>query len=87
MKRILADILVFLAILYTPIWVTAIFAISCLFYFENYYEIFVAGFILDLLYGAVGTRHVLYFHFIMATLFYLFSFLLKKKLFAYTRKN
>ena len=51
-KRIIFDLVVLAAIFYTPWWVVAILGFMGAFYCKSYYEIFIFGLIVDLLYGA-----------------------------------
>ncbi len=50
--RIFTGIVLFLSILFLPWWVSAVIAISAVFFFKSYYEIIAAGFLIDALYGA-----------------------------------
>jgi hypothetical protein len=51
MLRIFIDIILILSIFYFPWWVTALFALSGIFIFKNFYESIIAGFLIDALYG------------------------------------
>lgn len=56
LKRIIFDVILFLSIVaFAPWWVVVIFAIALTFYFPNYYEIIVAGVLLDAIYGTPQT--------------------------------
>lgn len=50
-KRTLADILLIMAALFLPWWVVLPFAVALFFTFERYFELFLAAFLMDLLYG------------------------------------
>lgn len=52
LKRIIFDIALFFAIFYLPWWVIVIAGFWGAFTFSFYYEIIVAGLLLDILYGA-----------------------------------
>lgn len=54
MKRALFDLVLIGAVLYAPWWLTLIFAATGIFYFPSFYEVIVAGLLVDLLYGVVG---------------------------------
>ncbi len=60
-KRILFDLALIGAIFYTPWWAVVIFAFVGAFLFPYYYEIIVAGILVDLLYGTLvhPTRGIL----------------------------
>lgn len=50
-KRIFFDFLLFGAVFYTPWWFVALLAFVGAFLFPSYYEIIIAGILVDLLYG------------------------------------
>ncbi len=50
-KRITADIILLLSVLFLPWWVTIILALALTFYFEFYYEFIIAAILIDMLYG------------------------------------
>ncbi len=83
MKRIVADIILFLSLLLFPWWVSLLLGLFLAFQFRNFYEIILAGLSLDLLFdGSAGG-----FHFFFLVLFFgafLVSFLVKEKLIFYT---
>ncbi|MDP3996728.1 MAG: hypothetical protein Q8P86_03490 [bacterium] len=56
-KRVTADIIFFFFILFAPWWASVIFGLVCLFIFERYYEILVAGLALDVLYGVGASKN------------------------------
>ncbi|GEM_PF-2485028 len=62
--RSIVDIVLLLALLCAPWWVTAIGALAATFYFEDYLEMLVFGFLYDVLYG-VPQEHLFW----MPTLF------------------
>lgn len=51
-KRIIFDLIVLASIFYVPWWIVAILAFVGAFYCTSYYEIFIFGLIIDILYGA-----------------------------------
>ena len=51
-KRIFFDIILLSAVFYTPWWIVAILAFVGAFFWSSYFEIFVFGILLDILYGA-----------------------------------
>lgn len=53
-KRILIDILLFLSLFYAPWWMTAFLSLGFLLLFSNPFEVIIAGFFLDFLYGTQG---------------------------------
>ncbi len=81
-KRIILDIALFLSIFLAPFWLTALFAVVLLFLFDDFYEIFPAFFLIDLLYPASGGRFggVMIASLILAAVLLLLSKLLKKKM-------
>lgn len=50
-KRIIFDLVLFGAIFYTPWWVVAPLAFTGAFLFPSYFEIFLCGLLVDLLFG------------------------------------
>ncbi|PJB83795.1 MAG: hypothetical protein CO088_00770 [Candidatus Yonathbacteria bacterium CG_4_9_14_0_8_um_filter_46_47] len=51
-RRIIVDIVVILSIFCAPLWwITVCLLVFATFFFKRYYEIILAGLILDLLYG------------------------------------
>jgi len=55
-KRIVVDVLLFASILWLPWWCAALVAFGATFIFDWYYEVVVAGFIADSLYGVPNAR-------------------------------
>ncbi len=51
LKRIIANIILFVCILFAPWWLTIIFSIIFLFYFLDYYELIIAALFVDIIYG------------------------------------
>jgi len=52
LKRVALDIILFISLIaLVPWWIAAIFALALSFYFQNYYEIIIAGILLDAFYG------------------------------------
>lgn len=51
-RRIILDLLLVVAVFYTPFWVVAFLAFLGVFFCPPYYEIFIFGLLLDILYGA-----------------------------------
>jgi hypothetical protein len=52
MRRIFADIVLFLSIFFVPWWLVVAFAVVGLFTFSSFYEILFLGIVLDSLYNA-----------------------------------
>lgn len=50
--RIFFDLILLVAVFYTPWWVVAVFGFIGAFYFPPYYEVIVTGLLIDILYGA-----------------------------------
>lgn len=53
-KRFLFTIILLVAVLYAPWWLTLILALGGAFYFSAYYEVIALGVLIDLLYGMRG---------------------------------
>ncbi|MSU55363.1 MAG: hypothetical protein EXS46_02365 [Candidatus Taylorbacteria bacterium] len=71
-KRAVADILILLSVFIFPWWVTFIVATICLFIFKNFYEIFVFGILIDILYGIPIRRlPIPVFYTLLATIEYI----------------
>ena len=51
-RRIIFDIILFAAVFYAPFWLVAFFAFLGAFFCPPYYEIFLFGLLVDILYGA-----------------------------------
>ena len=51
-KRIFFDLILLVAVFYTPWWVVAVLGLIGAFYCSQYYEVIVAGLLIDILYGA-----------------------------------
>ncbi|MFC1720851.1 hypothetical protein ACFL0K_01210 [Patescibacteria group bacterium] len=51
LKRIIADLILLLSVLFMPWWLTVILAFVLVFYFKSYYEFIIAGVLTDALYG------------------------------------
>lgn len=51
-NRIIFNIILFLAVFYTPWWFVVILALIGCFLYPLYFEIFIFGILLDILYGA-----------------------------------
>lgn len=51
-NRIIFDLILLAAVFYTPWWAVAILAFVGAFMWTTYYEIFICGLLIDLLYGA-----------------------------------
>jgi glucan phosphoethanolaminetransferase (alkaline phosphatase superfamily) len=54
MKRIIFDLALLAAVLYTPWWIVIPAALAGAFLFVSFYEIFIFGMLVDLLYGTSG---------------------------------
>lgn len=55
-KRIVFDFFLICAIFYLPWWLVAVIAVFGIFYFHSYYEVLVAGILLDILYSVSGNE-------------------------------
>jgi len=72
--------LLVLSVFMLPIYVSIFLILISIFFFNNFVEAMLFGFIIDLLYGS-GTilgLHFAYFFTIIILIFYLFSFKLKE---------
>jgi len=85
LKRIIANIILLLGILYAPWWATAALAALLAFYFTRYYELIVAGILIDMLYGnsTLFFIHTPYVFSVSAVLLYALIGFLKTKLRVY----
>jgi len=82
--RIITDLALVVSIFVLPWWLSLFFALACLFIFNNYFEVLVAGYILDILYGTNLYRTNMMFTFI-ATLALAASFFAKRNLSMYSQ--
>ena len=81
MMRVIANIFLFLSVLFLPWWMTAIFIIAALFIFKNFYEAIAWGFFGDLLYGisiAAFFNFGLFLTLGAGTIFFIVEFLKKR---------
>lgn len=78
--RIFCDTSLLLSLLYLPWWLTALFGLIFLIYFNHFYEIIIIGAIADMIYGI--PRKIFFdaefVNTLAAILLYLFSIQLKK---------
>lgn len=84
--RIIVDLVIFAGIFIFPWWFPLVLAIFCLFLFKGYFEVFLVGFFLDILYGAMVLpffKTNILFTIICAVAF-LISFFAKRNLSAYS---
>jgi predicted anti-sigma-YlaC factor YlaD len=80
-KRMLADIIIFIAAFTAPWWIVFILAGMCLFIFEEYYEILFVGFIIDSLYGVKLTWLTLpSVYLLIAAILFIIMNILKRRL-------
>lgn len=79
MFRILANLLLFLSVLFLPVYVSIVLILVCIFLFNNFAESIAFGFLLDLFYsgGNVFGLNFAYFITSFIFVFYLVSFKLK----------
>ncbi len=73
LKRPLADIFLFVAVVTLPWWLSLPLALLLSFYFKRYYEAMLSGFVFDLLYGAplpMFFSFSFFFTLVMAVLFF-----------------
>lgn len=59
-KRIFFSIVLFGAVFYAPWWVIIAIGVFGGLYFDSYYELIFAGFLVDLLYGVMGSIYLGY---------------------------
>ncbi|NQV88420.1 MAG: hypothetical protein HQ402_02615 [Parcubacteria group bacterium] len=80
--RIIIDALLFIGIFVFPGYIFVIVALALVFYFNSYYEILIAGFIIDSVYGvSLDMFFGLNFAFTLySAIIFLTSLYLKKKL-------
>lgn len=72
--RIIADIFLFLTILYTPWWLVSAAVFLCILCFKNFYEAFFFGLLFDMLYGvSIPSMHGFRFIFSSVFLFLIFA--------------
>ncbi len=50
-KRTIATVALFLSVFFLPWWITVLLAIVGILFIQNFYEVVVAGLLIDLLYG------------------------------------
>ncbi len=72
LKRFTLNIIFLLSIILMPWWVSVLFGVFLIFHIEGYYEVIVAGFVLDYMYSA-PTEIFYNFQFVY-TLIFLFFF-------------
>lgn len=81
LKRIALDIILTIGAFFAPPWLVLLVALVGLFSFENFYEIFAVGFILDVLYGVETTFLFMpVFYAIISGLLFVASLFLRKHL-------
>jgi len=80
--RILADIIIFLSILFLPWWVTIFLVLFGIFFFNHFYEAIIAGILIDLLYGTRAEEFfgIWFLFFIIFSSIYFFGEKLKKNI-------
>ncbi len=61
LKRFLLELVLLLAIVFLPWWVSVAYAVFLLFYFKIFYEIVVFGLLIDLLYGKGDYQFAIFF--------------------------
>lgn len=81
-KHLLIDIIFFVLIIILPYWLTVLLAIFLLFYFKNFNEIIIFGFIMDLYYSDFGIPFNIFDYKFTLLFFFLLilSFYFKKRL-------
>jgi hypothetical protein len=79
--RIAADVILFFSVLFFPWWVSCILALLGVFFFENFFEAFFAGMLIDSLYGTQQVNIRGFYLFFSALFFGIFVFgeILKEK--------
>jgi len=86
LKRAALDLILFISLTaLVPWWIAVIFALALSFYFQNYYEIIVAGILLDAFYGTPQNMFfdtALFFTFFSVIIFFVVE-ILKKKIIYY----
>ncbi|HEY4510241.1 MAG TPA: hypothetical protein VJJ73_00195 [Candidatus Paceibacterota bacterium] len=85
--RIVGDVILFIAIVAFPWWLSFIFAAAGAFFFRDYYEMLIAGLAIDSLYNAVGPdRGFVYVFSITFAILFVIVFFLKQRLLLYVRE-
>ena len=79
MIRIISDLLIVASVLLFPVYISVIFIILAIMFFENFTESIAFGFLIDLLYsgGSIASIHFSYFFTIVMSIFYLLFFKIK----------
>lgn len=82
MLRVFASIALFISFFVLPWWLTFIFAICLVFYFNFFAEAIILGYLFDSIYGGNGIHFFGFSHFffVFFLAFFLISFWLKKML-------
>lgn len=57
-KRIILDTVLFFSLFTMPWWVSCVVAIAGIFFFTDFYEIIIAGFIMDIVYGTANATFI-----------------------------
>lgn len=85
--RIILDILLAASIFFAPIWVTLILAVTAFFLFNNFYELIIAGLLVDLMYGAPEARYggFLFVTFISSIVLFFILTITKKRLLIFAK--
>jgi hypothetical protein len=74
--RITLGVLLLVAAVLTPWWVTMLIAVILTCYFPKYYEVVVAGLVMDVVYGA-ATPTFFHFQFVFTVFFALLLFIIE----------
>ncbi len=80
---IIIRIFIFISPFFLPWWISFIFAIAAVFYFNGYYDIVGIGFICDILYHTETTKIGLYGFTLFACIIFVLIKQIKKRLMVY----
>lgn len=83
-KRVIFSTVLIISALVLPWWIGVLLSLAGLFYFNNLYEVFVVGLILDSIYGSqLVLLNIEYTMTLFAIVIFLATTALKKRLFMY----
>lgn len=68
LNRLILNIILIISIIILPFWFNILFIIFLTFYFEEYYEAIIAGFLMDFIYS-IPTESFFGFRFVYALIF------------------
>jgi len=80
-QHLLINSILLISFFFLPWWFSALISIASLFFVKNFWEIIIWGFIFDIFYGIHGGIHnTFFFGTILAIIFYLITFPIRKRL-------